>query len=194
MRKTFFTIALLFISTGAILAQNKSSWTADPNHSVIGFSILHMGIADVPGHFNQYNITLEASNKDFSDASIMLQVETNSVDTRVAPRDKHLRSADFFDVEKNPYMTFKSSSIKKINNNSYALKGMLTLRGISKPVTMTLNYRGTNTDTKTGEKTAGIQVIGDFKRSDFDFGSGFPPPMLSDVVQVKADGEFKLNK
>ena len=59
---------------------------------------------------------------------------------------------------------------------------------------MTLNYRGTNTDTKTGEKTAGIQVIGDFKRSDFDFGSGFPPPMLSDVVQVKADGEFKLNK
>lgn len=193
MKRTTFLIAFLVISA-TTLAQTKTSWTADPNHSVLGFSVLHMGIADVPGHFSQYDITIETSKEDFSDASIMLNVETNSVDTRVAPRDKHLRSADFFDVEKHPSMTFKSTSVERINDNSYSLKGMLTLKGISKPVTMTLNYRGTNTDDKTGEKTAGIQVIGEFKRSDFDFGGDFPAPMLSDKVQVKADGEFKVMK
>lgn len=193
MKKISLLIAFLVVSAGAI-AQNKTSWSADRNHSVLGFSVLHMGIADVPGHFNQYDIAIESSKEDFSDASIMLKVETNSVDTRVVPRDKHLRSADFFDVEKHPHMTFKSSSIKRVNENSYALKGMLTLKGISKPVTMALNYRGTIIDEKTGEETAGIQVLGEFNRSDFDFGSDFPAPMLSDKVQVVANGEFKIKK
>lgn len=193
MKRTTILIAFLVISV-ATFAQTKTSWSADPNHSVLGFSVLHMGIADVPGHFNQYDITIESSKEDFSDASIMLKVETNSVDTRVAPRDKHLRSADFFDVEKHTHMTFKSSSVKRVNENSYALKGMLTLKGISKPVTMTLNYRGTIIDEKTGEKTVGIQVLGEFNRSDFDFGSDFPVPLLSDKVQVVANGEFKIKK
>lgn len=193
MKRISLLIAF-FVISAATFAQSKTTWTQDPNHSILGFSVLHLGISDVPGHFDEYTVSIEAEKEDFSDAKILLRVETNSVNTRVAPRDKHLRSADFFDVEQHPLMSFKSSSIERVSENSYTLKGMLTLKGITKPVSMTMNYRGTITDEKTGEKTAGIQVLGVFNRSDFDFGSGFPAPMLSDRVKIKANGEFKVTK
>ena len=193
MKRITLFIAFLVISS-ATLAQSKTTWTQDSNHSILGFSVLHLGISDVPGHFDEYTVSIEADKEDFSDAKIQLRVETNSVNTRVAPRDKHLRSPDFFDVEQYPLMTFKSSSVDRISENSYTLNGMLTLKGITKPVSMTMNYRGTITDEKSGEKTAGIQILGEFNRSEFDFGSGFPAPMLSDRVKVIANGEFKIKK
>jgi polyisoprenoid-binding protein YceI len=108
----------------------------------------------------------------------------------VEMRDNHLRTADFFDVANHPTMTFKSSGIKKVGKEKYKLTGNLTLRGITKPVTMDLWYRGTIENPMSKAPTSGFQLTGKIKRSDFDFGSKFPAPMLSDEVAIKADGEF----
>jgi len=105
-------------------------------------------------------------------------------------RDNHLRSADFFEVEKYPAMTFKSTSIKKISKDKYKLTGNLTIHGITKPVTMDLWFRGTAENPLNKITSAGFQLTGSLKRSDFGIGPKFPPPMIGDIVSIKADGEF----
>lgn len=192
MKKVTLFLAFVLASV-SVFAQ--TAWTADPYHSKLGFTVTHLGIADVPGHFGEYDVTVTSSKEDFSDAVVELTVQTKSVDTRVGQRDDHLRSADFFNVEKFPTMTFKSTSIKKAGKNKYTLTGDLTLTGVTKPVTMTMEYRGTTENPNAnGAPVAGIQITGEFKRSDFGFGSGFPAPMISDEVVIKADGEFGHKK
>lgn len=182
------TLAFLFIvSCFTLIAQG--TWKADPNHSKLGFTITHMGIADVPGRFDKFEVKATTTEKDFSDAVVEMTAETNTINTRVAPRDKHLKSADFFDAEKFPAMVFKSASVKKSGENKYKLTGDLTMHGITKSVTMDMWYRGT-IENENKKLTAGIQITGTIKRSDFDIGPKFPAPMLSDEVVIKADGEF----
>lgn len=189
MKRTSLILAFLFASVFAFA--QTTTWEADPFHSKLGFTVVHLGIADVPGHFDEYSVTIQSSKDDFSDAQIELSVATNSVNTRVQPRDEHLRSADFFDVEKYPTMTFKSKSIQKVSEGKYTLSGDLTLLGVTKPVTVTMNYRGTTANPNAdGAPVAGIQIVGEIKRSDFNLGSKFPAPMISDTVVIKADGEF----
>ncbi|SFT08891.1 YceI family protein [Sphingobacterium wenxiniae] len=188
MKKLTTFFAFLFLSIG-LFAQ--TTWTADPYHSKLGFTVTHLGIADVPGHFNTYDVSIVSATEDFSDAVVELTVQTNSIDTRVEPRDNHLKSADFFDVEKHPTMTFKSNTVKKSAENTYTLEGDLTLLGVTKPITMTMKYRGTTKNPNAeGAPVAGIQITGVIKRSDFGLGNKFPAPMISDEVQIKADGEF----
>ena len=187
MKKLFSILIIAFFST-AIFAQTK--WNADLNHSKLTFSVTHMGISDVDGLFIKFKASAIANKTDFSDAVFELSVEVPSINTQVEMRDNHLRSADFFEVEKYPSMTFKSTSITKVSKDRYKLNGNLTLRGITKPVIMDLWYRGTNVDAKTNKSTAGFQLTGIIKRSDFNVGPKFTAPMLSDEVKIKADGEF----
>lgn len=187
MKKLLSLLIVAFFST-AVFAQTK--WNADPMHSQLKFSITHMGIADVAGLFNKFTASATANKADFSDAVFELSVEVPSINTQVEMRDNHLRSADFFEVETYPSMTFKSTAITKVSKDKYKLTGNLTLRGITKPVTMDLWYRGTNVDAKTNKSTAGFQLTGIIKRSEFNIGTKFPAPVLSDEVMIKADGEF----
>jgi len=187
MKKLFSLLIVAFLSA-SLLAQTK--WNADPMHSRLTFSVIHMGISDVEGLFNKFTASAAATQADFSDAVFELSVEVPSINTQVEMRDNHLRSADFFEVEKYPSMDFKSTSIVWVSKNRYKLTGNLTLRGITKQVTMDLWYRGTNVDAKTNKSTAGFQLTGVIKRSDFYVGPKFPAPMLSDEVKIKADGEF----
>lgn len=188
MKKITLIASLFFLSFGAFA---QASWKADPYHSKLGFTVTHLGIADVPGHFNEYDVTVTAAKPDFSDAIVELTAQVASIDTRIEPRDKHLKSADFFDAEKYATMNFKSTSIKKVANNKYNLTGNLTLHGVTKPVTVTMLYRGTTANPNAnGAPVAGIQITGTIKRSDFAVGTKFPAPMISDEVVIKADGEF----
>ncbi len=187
-KKAAFLFSLVLLSA-SVFAQ--TTWTHDPAHSVLGFEVTHLGIADVPGHFGDFDVTITSAKDDFSDAVVALTARTASIDTRVEPRNNHLKSADFFDVEKYPTMTFKSTDIKKAGKNKYKLTGDLTLHGITKPVTVTMEYRGTVANPNAnGAPVAGIQITGEIKRSDFNVGPGFPAPMISDKVIIKADGEF----
>lgn len=188
MKKLFSLLLVAFLST-SLLAQTK--WNSDPMHSKLTFSITHMGISDIDGLFNKFQASATASKKDFSDAVFELSVDVPSINTQVEKRDDHLRSADFFEVEAYPSMTYKSTSITKVSKDKYKLTGNLTLHGITKPLTMDLWYRGTNVDAKTNKSTSGFQLTGVIKRSDFNIGPKFPAPILSDEVKIKADGEFK---
>jgi polyisoprenoid-binding protein YceI len=187
MKKLFSLLIVAFLSA-SLFAQTK--WNADPMHSKLTFSVTHMGISDVDGLFNKFQASATTNKADFSDAVFELSVDVPSINTQVEMRDNHLRSADFFEVETYPSMTFKSTSITKVSKNKYKLTGNLTLRGITKPVTMDLWYRGTNVDDKTKKSTSGFQLTGIIKRSDFNVGTKFPAPVLSDEVKIKADGEF----
>ena len=136
-------------------------------------------------------MTVTASEGDFSDAVIELTAQTSSINTRVVPRDEHLRSDDFFNVEEYPTMTFKSSSISPIGDNEYELAGDLTLLGVTQPVTVTMVHRGTTANPMAdGAPVAGIQITGTIDRTAFGLGDDFPPPMISNDVIIKADGEF----
>ena len=165
-------------------------WKNDDPHSQLVFTVKHLGIADVSGTFNDFDVSVQSTKPDFSDAVFELTANINSIDTRVEARDNHLKSADFFDAQKFPTMHFKSSSLKKNGKNKYKLTGDLTLLGITKQVTMDLVYNGTVQNAMNKKQTAGFQLSGVIKRSDFAVGTGFPPPMISDEVRIKADGEF----
>lgn len=171
-----------------------STWQNDDAHSQLGFTVTHLGIADISGTFNDFDVTVNATKPDFSDASVQLSAKTASIDTRVEARNNHLKSADFLDVEKYPALTFKSTSIKATGKNKYKLTGNLNLHGITKPVTLDLLYKGSVENPMSKKPTAGFQVTGTIKRSDFNVGAGFPAPMISDEVRIKADGEFVQNE
>ena len=187
--KKLFIILTAFIALTAFTTLN-TIWKNDPPHSQLGFTVKHLGIADVSGVFNDFDVTVNSSKPDFGDAVFELNAKVASIDTRVEARNNHLKSADFFDAEKYPTMHFKSSSIKNIGKDKFRLTGDLTLHGITKPVTMDLEYKGTVENPMSKKQTAGFQVTGVIKRSDFNLGNGFPPPMISDEVRIKADDEF----
>ncbi len=192
MKKLTFILSLLILPF-SVFAQD--TWVEDPAHSKLGFTVTHLGIADVPGYFGEYDVTINTSEEDFSDAEVELTVQTASVDTRVQKRNDHLKSPDFFNVEKYPTITFKSRGIKEVADDKYELTGDLTLHGVTKPVTMTMVYHGTVKNKMTqGTPKAGIQITGTIDRSKFDLGNGFPPPMISNEVRIKADGEFMPKK
>lgn len=184
---TLFTGLLLMSPT--LFAQ--STWKVDPAHAKVTFSTVHNTISDVAGLFTTFESNVTATKEDFSDAVFELSVVVASINTEIKMRDDHLRSADFFDVEKYPKITFKSTSVKKTKEkNHYKLKGYLTMHGINKTVTMDLWYRGIITDPKSGNKIAGFQVSGVLHRLDFGIGSKFPEALISNKVMIKADGEF----
>lgn len=187
MKKITTIIATLFLST-FLFAQ--TTWKADPMHSKLSFSTVHHGISDIAGLFKTFEIIATTSKTDFSDATFELSIEVASIDTEVEMRDNHLRSAEFFEVEKYPKMTFKSTAIEKTEKDKYKLMGNLNLHGITKPVTINMWYRGTIENPQSKALTAGFQFSGVLKRSDFDIGPKFPAPMISDEVKIKVNSEF----
>jgi polyisoprenoid-binding protein YceI len=163
-------------------------------HSQLGFTVTHLGINDISGTFNDIDVTVQSTKPDFSDASFELTAKAASLDTRVEPRNKHLKSADFFDVEKYPTVSFKSTGLKPAGKNQYKLIGDLTMHGVTKPVTMDLLYKGTVENPMSKKATSAFQISGIVKRSDFGVGEKFPAQIISDEVRIKADGEFGQNE
>lgn len=194
MKKLIIAVAIAMAFTFTAFRAFNGTWKNDPTLSQITFTISHLGIADVSGTFNDFQATLTSAKPDFSDASVELTAKIASIDTRIDQRDNHLKSADFFDAEKYPVLTFKSSAIKSVGKNRYKLSGDLTLHGITKPLTLDLLYKGTQINPMNKKQTAGFKVSGAIKRSDFGIGEKFPAPMLSDEVKIQADGEFLENQ
>ena len=183
-----FVSSIIALAVLQVAAFGQSTWKADPPHSRIGFVIGHLGISEITGAFNTFDVTITSTKPDFSDAAFELMVDVASIDTAVKQRDDHLRSPDFFEVAKFPKMTFRSKSITAAGKDRYKLSGDLMIHGMTKPITADLWYRGTTTN--QGKVTAGFQLTATLKRSDFNVGPKFPPPMISDEFTVRADGEF----
>lgn len=188
MKKILILFSAFFI-LASFNTLNKD-WNNDDAHSQVSFTVKHLGISDVTGMFTDFDVKINSVKPDFSDAAVEFTARVNSLNTRVEARDNHLKSADFFDAQKYPTLYFKSTSVKAAGQNKYKLAGDLTLHGVTKSIAVDMEYRGTVENAMNKKQTAGFQVTGIIKRSDFNLGAGFPPPMISDEVRIKADGEF----
>jgi polyisoprenoid-binding protein YceI len=184
MKKINALFAALLIA-GSAFAQ---TWSLDKSHSNMNFTVTHLVVSEVDGSFKTFDAKITSSKDDFSDAVIEFTADAASIFTNNDRRDQHLRSADFFDAEKFPTVTFKSKSIKKVDGKKYKVTGDLTLRGVTKSVELDFTLNGITEN--RGKKVAGIRVSGSILRSDFGIGAGSPTAVVGDEVSFLAKGEF----
>ncbi len=146
--------------------ENKTTWVSDPTHSEILFKVKHLMITNVKGEFKKFNVSVNAEGSNFSNAEIKVAIDANSVFTNQDDRDNHLKSVDFFDAENHKELTFESTSLVKKDEN-FQLKGLLTIKGISKEITMDVEFGGINKDPWGNEK-AGFSLTGKISRKDWE--------------------------
>jgi polyisoprenoid-binding protein YceI len=163
------------------------TWKVDPVHSTVEFQVKHLGIATVKGQFTEFEGTLEVGHDGVSADG---KVSVTSVDTREPQRDEHLRSPDFFDAEHFPEITFQSTSIRPVDEDTFEIEGDLTIHGVTRPVTLKAVVEGTETDPE-GNDRVGLSVVGDINRSDhdmkFNMALGSGNMLVSDKVKLVLD-------
>ena len=143
-----------------------ATYKIDPDHSDIMFKVKHLMISTVTGIFKKFDATLEVNEDDLTQAKATFEAEVDSVDTKNEQRDSHLKSDDFFNAEQFPKMTFKSTSIKKSGDDEYRLIGDLTLRDITRPVELKVEYNGSTKD-PWGQERMGFEVSGKINRREY---------------------------
>ena len=162
-------------------------WKIDPAHSEINFRVKHLVVSTVRGHFDNFNASIETSKEDFSDAKIQFEADIKSINTNNEQRDTHLKSADFFDAENHPKMSFESTSIKKISEGKMEVKGNLTLRGVTKEITLDVNFNGIVSG--FGDvKVAGFEINAKLNRFDY----GLQWNTLTEAGGVVVSNEVKI--
>ncbi len=172
-------------------AANKIvTWKTDPSHSNMQFSIRHMVIAEVTGKFKEFDVTLTQHAEDFSGSEITASIKAGSITTENSDRDKHLASADFFDVEKYPELSFTSRSFEKMDDDRYAVKGDLTIHGVTKPVEIHTTFFGQAVD-PWGNLRAGFKGTTNINR--FDFGLQWNQTIEAGGLLVGKTVEITLN-
>jgi len=144
----------------------KTKWVIDPTHSKIGFKVKHLMISNVLGNFKQFEGEVLTDGDNFENAEIKLTIEAASVDTEIADRDTHLKSADFFDAEKYPKLTFSDAKIVDLGDDTFEMKGNLTIKDVTKPVKLTVEFGGIMKDPWGNEK-AGFSISGKISRKDW---------------------------
>lgn len=165
--KTLKLFIFLLLLTSSVNAQSKESvWVVDKAHSKIGFSVTHLLISEVEGYFKDFEIKVVTDRDDFENAKIDFTAKTASIFTDNERRDEHLRSDDFFNAEKFPEMKFVSKSFKKTGKNKYKLVGDLTIRDVTKQITLDVVYNG-NIKDPWGNLKAGFNVTGQLNRFDY---------------------------
>ncbi len=184
MKSSLLTlISLLLIALGS----NAQSWKIDPNHASIMFNAKHYGISFVNGRFMEFEATVEGGTPaDFTGAKVAFTVQVGSVSTGAEGRDKHLKTADFFDMENNPTISFVSKSFTKSSGSMYKVVGDLTMRGNTKGVELSANHIG-STKTKEGLNKVGFQLTGSVDRNDFGVSgaSGSVAPTIEILCNVE---------
>jgi len=171
----------------------KVKWVLDPAHSEVLFKVKHLMITNVKGEFHKFEAEVTVDDNDLSTISAWARIDATSIYTNDDSRDVHLKSADFFDIEKYKEITFESTSFKKEDDEKYEMKGNLTIRGISREVKFDVEFGGLNTDPWGNEK-AGFSLEGKINRKDWDLNwnaalksGGF---LVGDEVKLSAEVQF----
>ncbi len=193
MKTIKITLVLAVVALFSFTVVEQFNYTVDAAHSRLGFTIKHMGISDFNGNFGKFETKITTSKTDFSDAVVELSADVNTINTGNEMRDGHLKGADFFETEKFPTLTFKSTSFKFIKGKNYKIEGDLTLHGVTKKVTLNAVHYGNVENPQSKKTVAGFKVTGIVKRTEFGIGAGFPAPGLSDEVNLIADLELGKN-
>lgn len=171
----------------------STTWQLDAAHTDVSFRVRHLLVATATGKFTKVSSSVQTEDDDFGTAQIEFTVETASIETGVADRDGHLRSDDFFNSEKYPTMTFKSTGIKHVDGDEYQLDGDLTIRDVTKPVTLSVEFGGIAKD-PWGNIKAGFEVTGKIKRKEFglqwDVLTEAGGAVVGDEVKIHANVEY----
>jgi polyisoprenoid-binding protein YceI len=167
-------------------------WKFDTVHSSVSFSVRHLMISRVHGSFRNWSGSLETDDANPANSKVQASIEAASIDTKEPQRDDHLRSADFIDAANHPNITFESTSVNKVNDEHFKVSGSLTIRGVSKPVTLDTEYFGRQKDPWGGERT-GFSAKTSIDRRDFGLvfnipldGGGF---VVGDKVDITLDAQ-----
>jgi polyisoprenoid-binding protein YceI len=169
----------------------EGQFTVDPAHTCVGFDVGHLGLSRVQGRFNKLSGYLYANGPDVAKSNVTITIDAASVDTAVEPRDKHLRTPDFFDVVKYPAITFASTAVRK-EGDGYVAVGDLTLKGVTKPVTIRFKSYGPIKD-PWGNTRIGV-VAEPLVIQRTDFGMMYDTKAVSDDVTIRLSLEATLNK
>jgi polyisoprenoid-binding protein YceI len=177
------TITALPLATG--------TWTLDAAHSGVNFKVRHLGLTNVRGRFDRFDASL-AVGPDLSTTTFSATIDAASVDTNNPDRDAHLRSTDFFSVEINPELAFVSSAIRELGGGEYEADGDLTINGVTKPITLNVEFTGTQVHPGDGKEHAGFVATAQVLRDDF--GIDFNMPLGLDVFALgkKIDVEIDI--
>lgn len=177
--------------------ENQIKWILDPTHSEIVFKVKHLMITNVKGEFRKFQGTIQSNPSGFNQAAVDITIEAASVFTNNDDRDAHLRSPDFFDAEQFKQITFKGSDFIRLDEENYQLKGILTIKGISKPISLDVEFGGTNKDPWGNEK-AGFSVSGKLNRKDWGLNWNAALEtggvLVSDEVRISAEVQFVAQK
>lgn len=184
-------MATSLVSTSALAAK----FDVDKAHTNVSFTAPHLMVSKVKGRFDQVSGSFEFDEKSMKLSDINVTIKTDSINTNEADRDKHMRSPDFFDVAKYPDMTFKSTNVKYDKNKPDKVEGDLTIRGITKKVTLDVDYNGAVTD-PWGNRVVTFEAEGEVNRKDFGLNwnkamdkGGF---VVGDKIKIEIDGEAKV--
>lgn len=193
MKKSLLTLALAAVLGAATVPALAETWSVDASHSTVGFAVRHMMVSNVKGSFDKFTASVEGSPADPGTAKISASIEIGSVNTREPKRDEHLRSADFFDAAKFPQMTFTSTKVEKSSATTAKVAGNLTLRGVTKPVVLDVEYTAP-VKNPWGKTVVGASATGKINRKDFGVnwsknldGGGL---VVGDDVTIQLDLEF----
>ena len=165
----------------------STKWNLDPAHSEITFKVRHMMISNVKGEFKNFNVDLESEDENFKNVKANATIDTASISTNNTDRDNHLKSAEFFNAEAHPQITFETDSLNE------DVTGNLTINGVTKPVKLDVDFGGINVD-PWGQTKAGFSFEGKIKRSDFGLNWNAALEaggvMVSDEVKIAGELQF----
>ena len=169
------------------------TWTIDPSHSVVGFSVRHLMVSKVRGTFTEFEGALEIG-ENVLDSSVHATVAMASIDTRDRQRDTHLRSIDFFEVDKHQTMTYRSTGLRQAGDD-FVVDGELTLKGVTRPVSLALEFNGVSPDPWGGTR-AGFSAHTEIDRHDFGIDFNIPlnggGVVVGDKIKVELEVEAVL--
>lgn len=184
------TLLMLFAASLSLeTAAQTTKWDIDPTHSQVTFTATHLLITEVTGQFKQYSGNVLSDKADFSDAKVDFSIKVNSINTDNEMRDGHLKSDDFFNAEKFPEINFKGKQMKSAGKGKFKLTGDLTIRDVTKTITLDVVYAGTTKD-PWGNIKAGFKITGKINR--FDYGLKWNTLTEAGGAVVGQDIEIKI--
>jgi polyisoprenoid-binding protein YceI len=165
----------------------------DQGHTHIGFTAKHLGVSTVRGRFNKFEGQFEGPEDDYTKARGEVKVEVASLESRSDQRDTHLRSGDFFDVEKYPYITFELTGVEPVDDENFRVTGDLTVKDITKPIVLDATIEGRLPDPFGGKERVGISARGQLNRMDWGLnwdGLAGAVPFASHTIKLEVDAEI----
>ena len=183
------------VSASIIPGYRTGTWQIDPVHTEVSFSVRHMMVSKVRGYFTDFSGTIVTADEP-TDSSVTATINLSSIDTRNEQRDNHIRSADFFDVESHPTMTYRSTSLSG-NGENWTVEGELSLHGVTRPVPLNLELNGFTADPFGGQR-AGFSATAEINRRDFGIDISMPMDgggvVVGDKITITLEVEAVLDQ